>query len=912
MPEPFPSAKVPRLGGKVRLECIPPAVYSSMPKLQAKVKSVLSGDSLILTSATGSERILSLAFVTAPHLRKEGDEQYAFESRDFLRRLAVGKVIMFEVLYQIPNTKREYGLVYLQDGTQLPDEAVKNGWLKLRDDAGRKEDTEQAVQQLDKLRLFEAQARSEDKGLWAKVTAPITVQHDMGNAADFLERWKGETVDGIVERVLSGDRMLLRLMLSPTHHVQTMTLVGGIRAPTTERVNPSNQQVQPAEPHGDEARKFVEDRLLQRNVKVGIFGLSPQNQLIASLIHPNGSIADFLLRAGLARCYDSHSTLLGRNMDALRTAEKQAQAAKVGLWEGHVAKSTGAGGNLDATVTKVFSSDIIYVRTKTGVEKRINITSLRGPRTGEPSEAPFRDEAKEFVRKKLIGKHIRLTIDGTRPAVGEYDAKEVATVTLSEKSGDKNVGLLLVQEGWASVVRHKRDDPDRAPNYDELLQAQEVAKEKKKGMWSGKPSAAKQYMNASESVQKAKMQLGTLQRQKKIPAIVDFVKGASRFTILIPREGISISFVLGGIRAPKSARNPNEKSEPFGQEAHELATRRCNQRDVEIDVHTIDKVGGFIGELYVARESFAKILVEEGYATVHEYSAQQHGNATELLGAQQRAKEARKGLWVDWDPSQDAEEEEYAEEHTNGTNGNAPSAEARKDYRDVVVTNVDDTGKLKIQIIGTGTAALEQMMSAFKTFHMNSLNKQNLPSDPKAGDFVAAQFSEDGHWYRARIRSNDRAAKVAEIVYIDYGNSEKMPWSKLRPLTQSQFSPQKLKGQATDAVLSLLQLPTGRDYLSDAICRITEMTANVELVANVDHIEKDGTLHVTLYDPKNDPKLSESVNMELVGEGLAMVPKKLKAWEGAYEEVLGLLRAKQEEAKTGHVGMWEYGDPTED
>lgn len=160
-----------------------------------------------------------------------------------------------------------------------------------------------------------------------------------------------------------------------------MTLVGGVRAPTTERVNPSNQQVQPAEPRGDEARKFVEDRLLQRNVKVEVFGLSPQNQLIAAILHPNGSIAEFLLKAGLARCYDLHSTLLGKKMDPLRAAEKAGIAAKVGLWEGHVSKSNGAGGSMDATVSKIFSSDIIYVRTKAGVEKRISITSLRGPRS---------------------------------------------------------------------------------------------------------------------------------------------------------------------------------------------------------------------------------------------------------------------------------------------------------------------------------------------------------------------------------------------------------------------------------------------------------------------------------------------------------------------------------------------------
>lgn len=43
---------------------------------QGKVKSVLSGDTVILTSVQNpnAERTLSLAFVTAPRLRREGDE----------------------------------------------------------------------------------------------------------------------------------------------------------------------------------------------------------------------------------------------------------------------------------------------------------------------------------------------------------------------------------------------------------------------------------------------------------------------------------------------------------------------------------------------------------------------------------------------------------------------------------------------------------------------------------------------------------------------------------------------------------------------------------------------------------------------------------------------------------------------
>lgn len=684
-----------------------------------------------------------------------------------------------------------------------------------------------------------------------------------------------------------------------------MTLVAGIRAPTTERLNPSNGQVQPAEEHGNEARRFVEERLLQRNVKVDVLGLSPQNQLIASVKHPKGSIAKFLLEAGLARCTDFHSTMLGGDMAPLREAEKVAKEEKRGLYKDHVTKAVPAGNNLEVQVTRIFSADVIFVRNKAGVEKRVNLSSIRGPRPSESTESPFRDEAKEFLRKRIIGKHVRISIDGSRPATDEYDAKEVVTINLN----DKNINLLLVQEGWCSVIRHRRDDTDRAPNYDELLAAQETAKEAKKGMWSGKPAKAKQYVDASENIQKAKLQLSGLQRQKKVPGVVDFVKGGSRFVVLIPRENVKLNFVLGGIRAPKSARGPNDKSEPFGQEAHDLATKRLTQRDVEVDVHNVDKVGGFIGELYINKESFAKILVEEGFATVHAYSAEQAGNATELLAAESRAKHAHKGLWADWDPSMDVAAVE--DEPVNGTNGDA-TIPREKDYRDVMVTHMDDTGKLKLQIIGTGTSALDTMMSQFRTFHLNPSNNTGLQGPPKAGEYVAAKFSEDGSWYRGRIRSNDRTAKEAEVVYVDYGNSEKIPWSRLRPLSQPQFSPQKLRPQAVDAVLSLTQFPTNPDYLQDAIAYITEATSERQLVANVDYTAPEGTLYVTLYDQNTSENLTDSINSDIIAEGHAMVPRKLKAWERGFGDVLKVLREKEEEAISGRKGLWEYGDLRED
>ncbi|KAI0509595.1 tudor domain-containing protein [Xylaria bambusicola] len=876
----------------------------------ANVKSVLSGDTLVLASQNNpnAERTFSLAFVDAPRLRREGDEPFAFQSRDYLRSLTVGKPIQCTILYTVPSSGREYGYAQLKDGTQLPDELVKSGWLKVREDAGRKEESEDTLERLDSLRSLESQAKGEGKGLWAATGGVIEIQNDIGSV-DF-NQWKGKTVDGLVERVLSGDRCLVRLKLSDKSHLQAMTLIAGIRTPTTERVNQSTGQTQAAEEFGNEARQFVEQRLLQRDIKVELVGISPQGQLIASLVHPRGSIAEFLLADGLARCNDFHSTLLGSKMAALRAAEKKAQAGKLRLHKDHVAKATG-GGTSDMIVSKVMSADTIFVRTKTGDdEKRISLSSVRGPRAGEPSEAPFRDEAKEYLRKKLIGKHVKISVDGSKPATDDFEARDVATVT--EKG--KNINLALVQDGWCSVIRHRKDDTDRAPNYDELLAAQEEAKEQKKGIWSGKASKARTYADASESVQKAKLQISTLSRQKKVPGIVDFCKAGSRFTILIPRESVKITMVLAGVRAPRAPRSAGEKGEPFGQEALDLANRRCNQRDCEIDVYDIDKVGGFIGDLYINRESFAKVLVEEGLAQVHQYSAEKAGNATELFAAEQKAKEGRKGLWHDWDPSQDENGDEDAAPTETPAQTEATDKRA-SDYREVVVTNIDSNGKFKIQEIGKGTSALEIMMNEFKKFHLDSKNNKALANPPKAGEYVAAKFSADGQWYRGRIRSNDRNAKVAEVIYIDYGNSEQIPWSALRPLDQPQFTVQKLKGQAIDAVLSFIQLPTSADYFQDAIDFLAEATDGRTLVASFDFVDpKEGLSYITLFDEKASGSFVDSINKDVVASGYAMVPKKLKAWERgrASEEVLKKLREVEAEAKQNRSGMWQYGDITED
>lgn len=878
---------------------------------EAKVKSVLSGDTVVLHNVGNpkQERILSLAFVTAPRLKREGDEQFAFESRDYLRRLLVGKVVRFQVLYKIPTgANREYGIVALPDRTVLPEQAVAEGWVKLRDDAGRKGESDEDAQILEKLQVLEARARADSKGLWAETGGRINSTNELSNPQQFVEEHKGKELTTIVEKVLSGDRLIVRFVLSPTEHVQTMILLAGIRAPSTQRTNPSTQEVQAADPLGDDAQLFVETRLLQRNVAASVLGLTPNGQIVADVKHPTqGSIVPHILKAGLAKCTDHHTTLLGTQMAALRQAEKFARDRRQGVYQGHVAPKANAPGELEAVVSRVQSADTIFLRNKIGAEKRINLSSVRQPKPTDPKQSPWVAEAKEFLRKKLIGKHIKFHIDGKRPGTEGYDEREMATVTYQ----GKNVGLLLVESGLATVIRHRQDDTDRSPIYDDLLLAEATAQEEQRGLWSPKTPSVKQYVDYSESLEKAKRQLLLLSKQRRVPAVVDFVKSASRFTVLIPRENAKITLVLSGIRAPRSARNDQDKGEPFGKEAHEFASKRCQQRDVEIDVEDCDKVGGFIGTLYINRENFAKTLVEEGLASVHAYSAERSGNANELFAAEQKAKDARRNLWENYDPSQEDEYTDTAAVATQTSNGDAPAASRQKDYRDVMVTHVAEDGKLKLQQVGSGTSALTSLMSAFSKFHLNPANSKGLDGPPKTGEFVSAKFTEDDTWYRARVRRNDRDGKKAEVVYVDYGNSEVIPWSRLRPLG-AEFSNTKLKPQAVDAQLAFVQLPSNPEYLSDAIEFISSETAGRSLVANVDQVDKDGMLWVTLFDPTQSKSGEDSVNADVIEEGFAMVPKKLKAWERSATDVLSALKQKQDVAKAERRGQWEYGDLTED
>lgn len=636
-----------------------------------------------------------------------------------MRRLCVGKIVRYAVGSATgstgDNTTTQWGAAWLAplapggEPIDVALEATRAGWVRVRD-GGAGNDAEARRREI--LRAAESEAQAGDRGIWSSVVAeePIVARDMPIDPQAFVERWRthGE-LEAVVEHVKDGSSLRVRLLLdmdengsSKTHQFINLALAGA-RSP---RGN---------EAQAEEARRFVESRLLQRAVKVrllsapavlgaapaatapvksssGLGGLpppptaSPSSFIVGTVVHPVGNIAEFLLAAGLAKVVDWHAGALASagGMDRLRAAEKAAKDSRKGVWESYVPPtvasrsvtngSTGTrkGSTYSALVTRVWSGDTLSVAPKSGAassslgpERRCQLASVRGPRGADASQQYWASEAKEYLRRRLIGKTVKVTIDYIRPKEGEYDERECVTIHYGTDDAS-NISEQLIERGLATVLRHRRDDEDRSSELDKLIVAEQRAVAEQKGLHSTKSVSLTRIVDASESAARAASSLYALKRVGKHNAIVDFVSSGSRFKILVPKENTKATFVLAGIRAPRTARNASEKAEPGGAESLAYSASHLMQRDVQIAFETNDKSGGFVGTMWSQGENVAVTLVRLGLATVHEYTADSLPYARELHDAQEQAQQARRGLWASYDENGEEREPERGQASAEG------------------------------------------------------------------------------------------------------------------------------------------------------------------------------------------------------------------------------------------------------
>ncbi|KAI8137141.1 hypothetical protein BJV82DRAFT_636668 [Fennellomyces sp. T-0311] len=879
------------------------------PVHKATVKNVLSGDTVILRgkprpNGPPPERLLALSNVQAPRLgnKDRDDEPFAFGSREFLRKLLVGKEVSFVPEYTVTTTTppREYGFIMTANGDQVAELGIKEGWLKVRDGKARG-DAEEHEALLDRLHDLEDDAREAKRGMWNSDESglrDVSYTFD-GDSRAFLNKYKGQPLDAIIELIRDASTYRVLLTLPDKSQQYVTLLLTGIKAPACKRDNAPESV---SEPFGEEAKFFVETRLLQRGVKVLLEGSNGQN-LVGSVKHPAGNIAELLLANGYAKCVDWSITLVTGGPASLRNAEKLAKDKKLRVWRDFVAKEKTNDSEFEATVSKIVTGDTILVKTKSGIERKLQLASVKQAPRGVGSTAPggssksrdikevgYQFEAREFLRKKLIGKTAHITVDYHKPAQDGFEAKDCATV----KVGHTNVAEQLVERGLATVIRHRKDDDNRSHCYDQLLLAEAKAQEGQKGVHSTKEQPVVRIVDASENAAKSRQFLTFLKRSSKQSAVVDHVANGARLFLWIPKENCRLTFVLAGIRAPRVGRTPSEKSEPFGPEALAFVVDKCLQRDVEIHVDSVDKTGSFIGNLFINGENLAVMLLAEGLATIHEFSANESQYTNQLYNAERNARADKKGMWKNYDAEQ---EQQTAKEEASLV------VEPRREYIDVVISEYLSGHRVYVQVVNEDVRRLETLMYELSQYHV-SRGTTDGPHKPRVGDVVSAKFTEDDSWYRAKVRRV--AGGSVDVLYIDYGNSEILPTSRIRVLPDKFKT---LKPQAQEAVLSFVKGPSrNEDYGDDSLERLKELTGGKQLVANID-ARDNGVLCLTLYDPSNSSSAKASLNLEMVRDGQLLVNPKVR-YAAAHQATIKSLQEAQEAARSERLGLFEYGDPS--
>lgn len=240
-------------------------------------------------------------------------------------------------------------------------------------------------------------------------------------------------------------------------------------------------------------------------------------------------------------------------------------------------------------------------------------------------------EARECLRKKIIGKTVKVSVDYIQPKTENFPEKVGCTVT----HDGQNVAELLIVKGLVTVVKYRMDDDQRASDYDSFLAAELKAQKMAKGLYSNKgDSGLVRIADLSTDLTKSKSFAPFLTRSTaRKEAVVEYIfPSSTKVKLYIPKENCLINLVLGGVNTPK----PND---PAAAEAVQYAKHRVYQRDVHVEIETQDKVGNYIGALYYDKtHNLAVELVRNGLLACREYNTKQ-----EFLIAETDAKNARKG-----------------------------------------------------------------------------------------------------------------------------------------------------------------------------------------------------------------------------------------------------------------------------
>jgi endonuclease YncB( thermonuclease family) len=112
--------------------------------------------------------------------------------------------------------------------------------------------------------------------------------------------------------------------------------------------------------------------------------------------------------------------------------------------------------------------------------------------------------------------------------------------------------------------------------------------------------------------------------------------------------GTKVKVRFYGVDAPETAK-PGKHGQPFGEEAHQTLLSKVNRQRVRLDVMDVDQYRRAVCIVWLGTRNINMEMISEGWAfSYRQYLGRPH--ASEYILAEERARNARLGLWQQSNP----------------------------------------------------------------------------------------------------------------------------------------------------------------------------------------------------------------------------------------------------------------------
>ncbi|KNH05285.1 hypothetical protein XU18_3689 [Perkinsela sp. CCAP 1560/4] len=864
-----------------------------------RVYSVEQADRITLISSNQFPpklKTIILSCISAPkvaHMNHNqelvADEPFAYQAREYVRRSIIGKRVVFIHDDKIEALHRESGRLLLNEHEDIGVSLACKGMCTVVHKKGLGKYQELLLE-------AQTQAKKQEHGIFSPDASTYVrnVQaHPPADAAALFSLHKEKQIRVLVERVLSGSSILCMILES---NQLIVVHFSGIFVPPLKDSAPDSI--------AHKAKFHTEVNLLHRTVTLVLEDVLQQKQFLGSVVSGKNVFSEELLSHGYAKISNSlNKTSFGEKLIA---AEKKAQRECLGVWddvalagidrERSVSQSD-TKKEFDALIIQVISGDTVILLRDCKTTK-VTIANVRASRSykkvmhGDGMESEivydyYTWEGREFLRKLVIGKTVRVKVDYTRSNTGP-DGEVHVYATIKLKEDGQNVGAMLVSMGLASARVSLRNN---AENVDLLRACEQKARKAKIGLHN--PGAILEDHSVLElsklSDKRAKHFLGLLRGKSltggtRLSAYVESVLSPTHFKLYVEKIKAFMNFKIAGIVTHQETHDKDAGIAT--DDAFMFALCNIQGHDVDIEVQGIDKYGNFVGSIFLYDENYAVILMQNGLAKLSEMFK---GKYEDLVREAEKLSMKSRNLV----PQIAAQSGNAGGEES--CMGLVPSS----DIFPVMLTEIESAHLFYVCTLDSQTLTkrdmVEQKLELYEEDH-------RLYNSVKANEIVLARYSLDSRWYRAIVKKI--CLDECDVRFIDYGNGERRTAVDLRKMVDDALL-QETPALACEGRLAFIQcipeqFEQEAEFLFREYCSVPSLFARTEYILN-------GTRYFSIF---SEPG-KESASEYLLREGFAILDHDL------YELKCASLRKRLQDhsaiekaARADGNGIWQYRSPS--